>query len=227
MVLFELILASVCHAQAGVRSTDDDQIIRALLPNGNWADTKQLSRFQRADEIRALKKAQVGARDWRVVSLAYLLAILKYDYAANRKIVVDKYESCEHQPYPHAAECWDAVIEPIIGLFRRGDHTFLRPLLKIGVHSDGALSESLGDFYSSILWKQPRLFLGVLSGLPPKTQRVDAMLAATVDGGGMEPKMLRDVRVSLRSITANSDDPLARIARLCLTEVNKANSEAK
>ena len=197
MVLFGLILAGICNAQAGARPTGDDEVIRALLPNGNWADTKQLRRFERADEIRALKEAQVGAKDWRGVSIAYLLATLKYDYAANRKIVLDKYKSCEHQPFPHAAECWDAVSEPMIGLFRSGDHIFLRPLLEIGLHSDGALSESLGDFYSSTLWKRPRLFLGVLSELPPKTQRVDAMLAGTVDGGGMEPKMLSDVRLSL------------------------------
>jgi hypothetical protein len=80
MVLFGLILAGICNAQAGARPTGDDEVVRALLPNGNWADTKQLRRFERADEIRALKEAQVGAKDWRAVSIAYLLATLKYDY---------------------------------------------------------------------------------------------------------------------------------------------------
>ena len=85
IALFGLILANACNAQDTVRAASDDEIIRALLPNGRWAEERNLGRFKRADEIRALRRAQLGAKDWRAMNIAYLLALLKYNYSANRK----------------------------------------------------------------------------------------------------------------------------------------------
>jgi hypothetical protein len=160
------------------------------------------------------------------MSIAYLLALLKYDYAANRKKILNKYYSCRPQPYPRTYECWDLVSELLIGLFRTGDDHLLRPVMTMGPYGDGAFAQSLGSFYSTALWKRPRLFLSVLAGLPPRIQRADAMLAATTDGGGMDPEMLRDVKRSLQRIARNRRDRLSAMARLCLIEVIKGNPQS-
>jgi hypothetical protein len=223
---FVLILASASSAQNTMRAATDDEIIRALLPNGNWAEERNLKQFKRVDEIHALRKAQLEAKDWRAVSIAYLLAVLNYKYSANRRVIVDKHNSCRQGPYPHTLDCWDQVSGFLMGLFRRGDHPLLRRLLAMGgLPTDGAFSESLGSFYADTLRAQPRLFVKTLMGFPLKIQRADAMLAGYVDGGGMEPKMFRDVRRSLRNISLNPRDPLAPVAQVCLIEINKAHSQ--
>jgi hypothetical protein len=127
-----LISVGACNAQNAARSASDEEIIRALMPNGDWAEERNLNQFKRADEIRALKKAQREAKGWRAVSVAYLLAVLDYEYTANRKIVVDKHNSCRKETYPHTLACWDQVSEFLMGLFRRGDHPLLKPLLAMG-----------------------------------------------------------------------------------------------
>ncbi len=228
IVSFGFIVASGCFAQGPAPTTNDEEILRALLPNGNWAEERNLKQFKRADEINALTKAQLEAKGWRAVSIAYLLADLNYKYAANRKIVVDKHNSCRREPYPHTLDCWDHVSEFLMGLFRRGDRPLLRPLLAMGgLPTDGAFSESLGSFYADTLRAKPRLFVKTLAGLPSKVQHADAMLAGYVDGGGMEPAMFRDVRRSLGRMSSNPSDPLAHVARLCLVEINKAHSQTQ
>lgn len=227
IILLGLTLVICSYAQDAVQPGSDDEILRALMPNGNWAEERNLKQFKWTDEIRALKHAQITAKDWRAISIAYLLALLKYDYAANRNRMLRKYHSCKAEVYPHKTDCWDAISDLMMGLFRNGDDTMLRPVMKLGPSSDGDFAEGLGSFYADTLWKRPRLFLSALAGLPPKTQLTDAMLAATVDGGGMEPGMLRDVKLKLRRIARNRQDRLRPIARLCLREVMKWNSQTK
>jgi len=198
------------------------------MPNGSSAEERNLKQFKRADEIRALTKAQLEAEDWRAVSIAYLLAVLNYKYASNRKIIVDKHNSCRRGPYPHTLDCWDVISGFLKGLFGRGDRALLRPLLAMGgLPTDGAFSESLGSFYADTLRAQPRLFLKTLIGFPLKIQRADAMLAGLVDGGGMEPAMFHDVYRSLRRISSNPSDSLARVARVCLIEIKEAHSQTR
>src|SRR5438105_1078636 len=84
IVLFGLILVSACYGQNNERTVNEDEIMRALLRNGIWPDTKQLARFKRADEIRALKAAQVSAKGERATSIIWLFAALKYHYGENR-----------------------------------------------------------------------------------------------------------------------------------------------
>jgi hypothetical protein len=217
------VFASTCNARALAQAVSEAEILQALLPNGIWAEERNLEKFNRSDEIRALTKAQVNAKEWRAVSIAYLLAILKHKYWANRQVVVNKHNSCRKKPYPGTYECWDLVSEPLMGLFRRGDHPLLLPLLAMGPYGDGAFSESMGSFYADTLRAQPRLFLKTLATFPWEIQHTDAMLAGYVDGSGMEAAMLSEVRGSLQRISSKPLDPLVRVARLVLTEVNKAN----
>jgi hypothetical protein len=119
--------------------------------------------------------------------------------------------------------CDENASEYLIGLFKRGDKMLLEPLLDAGLVSDGALSESLGIFYGDLLWKEPRIFLKALASRPRKEQRQLAWLAGGMDGSGMPKRMLREVQVMLRKIAGQKRNRLSPVARLSLSEVNKAN----
>src|SRR6266513_3060127 len=99
MALLVLFLAGAVCGQGTAAPVSDDEILRALLPNGTWPDTKQLTSFKRADEIRALKAAQVTAKGERATSIVWLLAVLKYQYAENRLRLVNIERNCHRQPY--------------------------------------------------------------------------------------------------------------------------------
>lgn len=119
--------------------------------------------------------------------------------------------------------CNEDTAEYLITLYKRGDKSLLRPLLDAGLTSDGALSEVLGDFYSQVLWKNPREMLAALRLRTRKEQRSLSRLMGSVDGSGMPDNMLRDVRRSLSRIASQGNDRLAGVARVCLIEINKAN----
>lgn len=89
--------------------------------------------------------------------------------------------------------CDENAAEYLIGLFKRRDRALLPPLLDAGLVSDGALAESLGDFYGELLWKEPRTFLKALASRRRSDQRHLARLAGGMDGSGMPDEMLREV----------------------------------
>jgi len=120
--------------------------------------------------------------------------------------------------------CSEDTAGYLIGLYDRGDHSLLRPLLDAGQSSDGALAEILGDFYSNVLSKHPRVFLASVRSRPPKQQHHLCWMAGVTDGGGMGSLMLRDVRHSLRVISSRRADPLSSVAGICLANVNRANA---
>ena len=225
IILFGLIVANPANAQDA--NPSDDVILRALLPNGTWADTTQITRFKRADEIRALKSAQATAKGERAVSILWLLAALKYRYTENRRQLIDIERQCQRQPYPHAGECYSLAADRLIDLFRRGDHTLLKYLFDIAPHSDGFLAEVLGGFFSDTLASQPRVFLTALARRPARQQVAIASSAGIEDGGGMDPQRLLEVRQILSGIVSRRDDSLSEVARICLREINIANAPNK
>jgi hypothetical protein len=124
---------------------------------------------------------------------------------------------------PITLGCSEDTAGYLIGLYDRGDHSLLRPLLDAGQSSDGALAEILGDFYSNVLSKHPRVFLASVRSRPPKQQHHLCWMAGVTDGGGMGTQMLGDVRRSLRVISSRRTDPLSSVARTCFANVNRAN----
>jgi hypothetical protein len=52
-------------------------------------------------------------------------------------------------------------------------------------------------------------------------------MAGSMDGGGMDDKMLEDVRTKLSKLAVQRGDPLAPVARICLIEVERANKVAR
>jgi hypothetical protein len=124
---------------------------------------------------------------------------------------------------PITLGCSEGTAEYLIKLYENGDKALLKPLLEAGLTSDGALSQVLGDFYSNVLWKNPRAFLQALRSYSRTTdQQTLSRLAATTDGSGMSGNMLRDVRRNLHRIRSEHG-PLGPIAKICLSEVDKAN----
>ena len=88
----------------------------------------------------------------------------------------------------------------------------------------GALAEILGDFFSGVLSKTPRVFLASVRSRALRQQRQLCWMAGTADGDGLGTEMLRDVRHSLQVISSRRNDPLSSVARTCLANVNRANA---
>ena len=142
---------------------------------------------------------------------------------ANRAAALRTLKGCETRPV--TLGCNEDTAGYLIGLYDRGDQSLLLPLLDAGLHSDGALTEILGDFYSHVLSKQPRTFLSALRSRPKTRQRHLCWMAGHTDGSGMGTEMLRRVQHSLRVISSRPNDSLSTVARICLTNVNRANAK--
>ena len=139
----------------------------------------------------------------------------------NRAAALRTLKGCATRPI--TLGCSEDTAGFLIGLYNRGDHSLLRPLLDAGLTSDGALGEMLGGFYSDVLSKTPRAFLSAVRPRPLTQQRRLCWVAGVVDGGGMGPEMLRSVRKSLRVISSRRNESLSPVARVCLASVNRAN----
>lgn len=143
----------------------------------------------------------------------------------NRDKALAMLRGCSRSLYSEG--CDEGTAEYLIGLYQRGDTALLGPLLDAGLVSDGALSASLGVFFGELLSEEPRTFLRALASRPRREQRRLARLAGGMDGGGMPEEMLRRVRAELSRIGARRRDRLSAVARLSLSEVNRANSAAR
>jgi hypothetical protein len=193
-----------------------EEILRILMPNGVWADVAQLDRFDRSEEIRVLRESQVDAKNERAISIAFLLAALGNDYGVNREKLLDALKECANKPYPEEGECTYFVADYLMELCRRGDFSLFRPVFDVSKKADGAFAQSLGGFYSDMLYEQPEQFLKALSPYPQKKQRDLCSSAGVEDGGGMNEERFRNIRQSLNNI---SDISLRPVARTCLQGV--------
>jgi len=161
-------------------------------------------------------------------SLAFLLVLFSVNSnlwaqtPADRAAALRTLKGCANRPI--TLGCSEDTAGYLIGLYDRGDRSLLRPLLDAGQSSDGALAEILGDCYSNVLSKHPRVFLASLRSRPAKQQHHLCWMAGVTDGGGMGTQTLRDVRPSLRVISSRRYDPLASVARICLANINRANA---
>jgi hypothetical protein len=141
---------------------------------------------------------------------------------ANRTAALRTLKGCATRPI--SLGCNEDTAGYLIGLYDHGDQSLLQPLLNAGLHSDGALAEILGDFYSDVLSKKTRAFLSAVGSRPRTQQRHLCWMAGHTDGSGMRPEMLRRVQHSLRVISSQRNNSLSPVARVCLANVNRANA---
>jgi len=125
---------------------------------------------------------------------------------------------------PVTLNCSEDTAEYLVNLYNLGDHSLLPPLLDAGLHSDAAMSELLGTFYSDVLVLRPRSFLSSLQSRPRKQQSYLCSMAGYTDGGGLERSQFRKVKNSLHTLSRRKDY-LARVAGVCLSEINRANAQ--
>ena len=194
-----------------------DEILEVLMPNGVWGDASQLDRFARAEEIQVLTEAQLTAKDARAVGIVFLLAALGHDYELNKGKLIYVLNQCANKSHPEYAQYLDFMAGYLMDLGRRGDASVLEPLFNVSDKADGAFAESLGTFYSDVLWRRPRQFIRALESRTKDEQRGFCSWAEEADGGGIEDGMLRDIRRSLKRMSTHSDYSLAPIARNCLS----------
>lgn len=200
-----------------------EEILRVLMPNGIWGDVSQLDRFDRSEEIRVLREAQVDAKNERAIGIAFLLAALSDDYEANRGKLLDALEECANKPYPEEGECTYFVADYLMELCRRGDFSLFKPLFDVSKKADGAFAQSLGGFYSDMLYEQPEQFLKALAPYPKKKQRDFCSSAGAEDGGGMSEDRFQKISQALNNI---SDSSLRPVARTCLLGVKAGYRQA-
>lgn len=207
-----LLLATNLIAQAG---TSQQDIVQTIMPHGVPTELRIPNNSDKPHCIELLKAARVQARGKRAQQIAFLLAAMGSDYAANRAFLVHALRGCSVDPIH---DCDEDTAAFVASLFQRGDDTLLEPLLKIGPKSDGALSESLGDFYADVLVHNTAKFLDGIQSFPPSVQKNLCTLAGGTDGSGMAPEDLQQVRKNLRRI--GSPD-----AQRCLRAVDAINKK--
>jgi hypothetical protein len=95
--------------------------------------------------------------------------------------------------------------------------------LDVSKKADGAFAQSLGAFYSAMLYEQPKQFLKSLSSFPKNKQRALCSSTGHEDGGGMAEERFQNIRKSLIDI---SDISLRPVARTCLLGLERSYTEA-
>ncbi|HZS47308.1 MAG TPA: hypothetical protein VFC63_19720 [Blastocatellia bacterium] len=229
LIIYFLLASMVltgCSGQprkASAASSKSKDILHKLIPD-EFAEVSKLNGIDHKEAVSALLDAQEAAIGMKKISIAYLLAVLGQDYEDNRNAVATAISGCGTES--NSDNC-EVITSYGTDLFNRGDKTLLKPLLEAGIGSDGTLAETLGDFYSNVLWKDPQTFLQSLSEFPKEQQAELSMLAGAADGSGMGDDMSRDVRQNLSQIAGQKNNDLALVAKTCLDGVNKGDKLAK
>jgi hypothetical protein len=185
-----------------------------LMVDNRVPGVVRLSREERSVAVAQLEEMRRGSRGKRLQEASYLLAALGSDYEKNRDYLLGVLRNCGVPD----TDCDDETAEFLIQLYKQGHHEVLHALMVAGLKSDGALSETLGDFYYRVLMKAPAAFLGGVRGLDARTQKAVCGLAGGVDGGGMPPEDLSRARRELRRMGHD-------VALRCLGEVEESNRE--
>jgi hypothetical protein len=141
--------------------------------------------------------------------------------AARRAELLRELRKCV---YPHKPGCSEDSVDRVAGLYKQGDTGVLPKLMDVAPHSDGALAESLGVFFSDLLCHQPRTFLRAVATRPRSEQDDLLTMAAVADGGGMGCfKGMAALRRRLKEMSRNRNDRLAGLAKTCLAQINEHN----
>lgn len=115
-----------------------NEILNTLIPNGVWADSEQLEKFEKSEMVSALKEVEATATGDRALAIAFLLAALNEDYARNSDKLLRALVSCRAEAHPTRESCADNISSYLVELSQRGDVSLLAPLLDVSDLADGA-----------------------------------------------------------------------------------------
>ncbi len=189
-------------------------IIERLLVREFPLKVRLLDQTERADAVRQLQAAQPAARGKRSQEIAFLLASLGSNYSSNRDHIIKALRACGSAGMSY--DCSEDLVVLLIGLYESGHYEVLSPLLVVGRQSDAALSEMLGDFYSSVLRRTPVEFIHAIRSMTVPVQEKLCALTGSTDGSGMSPADLNRVRNQLNQIGGD-------VAVRCLWQIERAN----
>lgn len=142
-----------------------------------------------------------------VVSSMFLVCLFGVPQAFGQasqspKAAVQRIRECPGTTSQAETTCEDDVYL-LTHVYKRGNTSVLKPLLDVGLKSDGALSEDLGVFYSGVLLRSTRSFVSKLAVRPVIDQKRLYRLAIWADGGGNTRGWSRKVRANLRLLKGN------------------------
>jgi hypothetical protein len=167
--------------------SDPEGIIHQLAPENFPPPVLAIRASERARTIQMLLEAKRSETGWHRELAVYFLICLGQDYEQNRNALLRAWESTRDED----------TMALIIRIYQQGHSELLKTIIKAAIHSDGALSEELGDFFGSALRTQPRKIILAISEFPVQDQAAICSLAGSGDGGGMaadtEARVLRNL----------------------------------
>jgi len=217
--LFLLLMLSLgmSHGQRSTPSSprinfsDPNGIIHQLAPD-DWPSAQfAIDPLDRAMVIRLLSEAKRVETGWHKQLAIYFLICLDQNYSENIRDLLRFWRSGVGD---------EDTMGLIILVYKHGHQELLEPILKAGQHSDGALSEELGDFYGDELTSHTRVFVSALSGFSPKDQDSICWLAGGADGGGMGAEAEARAVHNLMALKS-------AVSSRCARNVRKGNADAE
>jgi len=200
----------ITHAQrtqtpgARIDFSDPNGIIHQLATDDGPPADITINPADRAKVIRLLSEAKRNETGWHKQLAIYFLICLNQNYDENVHGLLRIWRSSSGD---------EGTMSLIILIYKHGHHELLEPILEAGLHSDGALSEELGDFYGEELESRTQEFVAALSGLALKNRDAACWLAGAADGGGMAPKTEARVIHNLMVLKSPVADRCARGVR--------------
>lgn len=225
LVLLSLFLIASCQSLASRTeqtpnraSLTDEQLMSLVKKLSQGAEVEpavlqEIARYPRNETISQLVKLHdaLPDDDARKASIAYLLCSLDYETTTYKAAIVKSFTKEPHNKNNDAD--WEA--ELLQRLIKKGHHDLLPELLRASEWSDGALSESLSDFFVDQLRTAPQDFVVQLSGQPSSVRR---SVCLQIGYGEPSTDDLKNLNTYLATI---SDPDLKAVGREILTAVQR------
>lgn len=225
LVLLSLFLITSCQSLASRTeqtptraSLTDEQLMALVKKLAQGAEVEpavlqEIARYPRNETIGQLLKLHDALPDGEAskVSIAYLLCSLDYETTTYKAAIVKAFTREPHNKNNDAD--WEA--ELLERLIRKGHRDLLAELLRASEWSDGALSESLSDFFVDQLRTAPQDFVVQLSRQPGSVRR---SVCFQIGYGEPSTDDLKNLNTYLATI---SDPNLKATAREILTAAQR------
>jgi hypothetical protein len=189
--------------------SDPSGIIHQLAPDDGAPTVLVVRPSDKPRVISLLNEAKRKESGWHRQLAIYFLMCLDQDYKQNRDDLLRIWRSGGDED----------TMGLIIHLYKQGHSELLDTILKAGRHSDGALSEELGDFFGNELNTHPNQIVAGLSQFSFEDQAGICWMAGAGDGGGIARSTLVQVLGKLAKIEG-------KVAARCAANVRKGARDA-